>query len=359
MALAKGSGRHRRLAHAAITVAMGVTVLSRSCGPSSAFRFDLLGGVRPKHAETEAEVEAKRQEAEEKEREKQRQKEADEEAKQKQAEEEKERKRRRRELIEKEADAVKQARLVAHRPLNSFEERRVRRQVRSEFLGGGGLQVDDGHKDDWAQPLKPEIKAQLDDAVRFFAETMRVPAALIGSAALGMLFLPPTKFGWRKEDHPQPEVFDILYRAYVILTAATFCLELTTVLETSNAHVQLLELGRHGLALEPTAMDLIMANLEFEYLVCSLSFTGGVVCFMLATLCRVLAVFVGAHRSLASEPELCFVVATMMLSFLLWWLHLVNMRIMEFANFGAMIQRLLFFSFGCWGTKVHSKRVHP
>lgn len=50
----------------------------------------------------------------------------------------------------------------------------------------------------------------------------------------------------------------------MILAAATICLELTTVLETSNAHVQLLELGRHGLALEPTAMDLIMANLEFE-----------------------------------------------------------------------------------------------
>ena len=48
----------------------------------------------------------------------------------------------------------------------------------------------------------------------------------------------------------------------MILAASTICLELTTVLETSNAHVQLLELGRHGrLALEPTAMDLIMANM--------------------------------------------------------------------------------------------------
>ena len=41
----------------------------------------------------------------------------------------------------------------------------------------------------------------------------------------------------------------------MLLAAATICLELTTVLETSNAHVQLLELGRQGLALEPTAMD--------------------------------------------------------------------------------------------------------
>ena len=49
----------------------------------------------------------------------------------------------------------------------------------------------------------------------------------------------------------------------MILASSTICLELTTVLETSNAHVQLLELGRHGrLALEPTAMDLIMANMD-------------------------------------------------------------------------------------------------
>jgi hypothetical protein len=48
----------------------------------------------------------------------------------------------------------------------------------------------------------------------------------------------------------------------VILAASTICLELTTVLETSTAHVQLLELGRHGrLALEPTALDLFMAKM--------------------------------------------------------------------------------------------------
>ncbi|CAE7668947.1 TBC1D13, partial [Symbiodinium pilosum] len=303
--------------------------------------------------------EAKRQEAEEKEREKekekqekQREKEAEEEpitlpheAKRKRAEEEEERKRKQKELIEKEADAVKRARLAAHRPLNSFEERRVRRQVRSEVLGGGGLQVDDGHKDDWTQPLKPEIKAQLDDAVKFFSDTMRVPAALIGSAALGMLFLPPKKFGWCGDVEPQPEVFDFLYRAYVILTAATLCLELTAVLETSNAHVQLLELGRHGLALEPTAMDLIMANLEFEYLVCSLSFLGGVVCFMLATMCRVLVVFNYTRRSLPREPELCFVVATMMFLLLL----VARFRSGEMGIMGYVALLVSFISLGAAG----------
>ncbi|CAE7944335.1 unnamed protein product [Symbiodinium sp. KB8] len=342
MALRTRPRRHGHL----MSVAAGVIVLCRSLSPDAPLSFDLLGQKKStaKQADLEAkqaELEAKRKEAEEKEHEKQRQKEAEEDAKRKQAEEEEERKRRRKELIEKETDAVRQAQKAAHRPLNSYEERRIRRQVRSEFLGGGGLQVDDGHKDDWAQPLKPEMKAQLEDAVRFFSETMRVPAALIGSAALGMLFLPPWKFGWCKDDRPQLEVFEFLYRAYVILTAATFCLELTTVLETSNAHVQLLELGRHGLVLEPTAMDLIMANLEFEYLVCSLSFLCGVVCFMLSTMCRVLVVFICADGPLPGEPDLCFTVAAMMLSFLLWWLHLVNMRIMEFQNFGAMIHRFL------------------
>ncbi|CAJ1364981.1 unnamed protein product [Effrenium voratum] len=287
------------------------------------------------------ELEAKKREEEEKQKEKQREKEEEERIKQKQAEQEEERKRKLKELAEAETDAVKRARKEAGRPLNSFEERRVRRQARSEILGGWTQLELPTQKEDWAKPLKPEVKAQLDDAVRFFSDTMRVPAALIGSAALGMLFLPPTKFAWSKEEYHHYQMFDFLYRAYVIFTSAALCMELTTVLETSNAHVQLLELGRHGLALEPTAMDLIMANLEFEYLVCSLSFLGGVVCFILATLSRVLVVFSYGKGVLPREPDLCMVVAGMMLSSLLWWLHLVNMRILEFPNFGKMIYRFL------------------
>ena len=48
--------------------------------------------------------------------------------------------------------------------------------------------------------------------MRFFSDTMRVPAALIGSAALGMLFLPPTKFAWSKEEYHHYQMFDFLYR---------------------------------------------------------------------------------------------------------------------------------------------------
>ncbi|CAK9067305.1 Reticulocyte-binding protein 2 homolog a [Durusdinium trenchii] len=144
--------------------------------------------------EKEKEIEAKRIAAEEREKEKQRKKDEEEAMKRQQALEEQERKRKLKELAEVEIEAVKKARQAARRPLNSFEERRVRRQARSEFAGGGGLQL--GQQDDWAKPLKPEVKTQLDDAVRFFSETMFTPAALIGSAALGLLFMPPAKFSF-------------------------------------------------------------------------------------------------------------------------------------------------------------------
>lgn len=58
-----------------------------------------------------------------------------------------------------ESEAVRRARRLARRPLNSFEERRVRRQARSEFAGGANLQL--GQQDDWPKPLKPEVKEQL------------------------------------------------------------------------------------------------------------------------------------------------------------------------------------------------------
>ncbi len=71
-------------------------------------------------------------------------------------------------------------------------------------------------------------------------------------------------FSQKKEQSPKT-ILPNDAEVYVILASSTICLELTTVLETSNAHVQLLELGRHGrLALEPTAMDLIMANMDRE-----------------------------------------------------------------------------------------------
>ena len=75
------------------------------------------------------ELEAKKREEEEKQKEKQREKEEEERIKQKQAEQEEERKRKLKELAEAETDAVKRARKEAGRPLNSFEERRVRRQA--------------------------------------------------------------------------------------------------------------------------------------------------------------------------------------------------------------------------------------
>merc|ERR1711920_148724 len=138
----------------------------------------------------------------------------------------------------------------------------------------------------------------------------------------------------------QNESFICLWRLWVILTAATFCLEFTVVLATSNAHAQLLELGRHSLSVEPTAMDLIMSHIEFEYLTCSLTFLFGILSFMLATLCRWLAMFkIADSRRMAKEPEVSDVVTGMMLCALFWWIHLANSRYMEFPNVGAMVHR--------------------
>eukprot|EP00930_Biecheleria_cincta_P105254 TRINITY_DN9787_c0_g1_i1.p1 TRINITY_DN9787_c0_g1~~TRINITY_DN9787_c0_g1_i1.p1 ORF type:complete len:417 (+),score=76.16 TRINITY_DN9787_c0_g1_i1:47-1252(+) len=236
-------------------------------------------------------------------------------------------------VLEEEALAKKRHELK--RPLNRFEMRRERRRVRSAFSGG----VELPGMQDFPEQLRPEVKAQLDDAVRFFSETMRVPAVLLASSALGSLFIP----GWAmdKEENPS-RMFRTLRRFYFLLTVATFCLELTAVLVTSNAHAQLLELGRAGLTLEPTSLDLIMTYLEFDYLCCSMSFMGGVIAFMLATLCRMLAVFRYSRTlRVPQEQRLSAAMASMLVATLLWWVHLINVRLTEFDNLGEMALRLM------------------
>jgi hypothetical protein len=52
-----------------------------------------------------------------------------------------------------------------------------------------------------------------DDAVRFFSQTMFTPAALIGSAALGLLFLQPAKFAFCNPRDQPYSIFQFLYRA--------------------------------------------------------------------------------------------------------------------------------------------------
>eukprot|EP00440_Ansanella_granifera_P051001 gb/GFBE01055279.1/.p1 GENE.gb/GFBE01055279.1/~~gb/GFBE01055279.1/.p1 ORF type:complete len:423 (+),score=65.89 gb/GFBE01055279.1/:1-1269(+) len=353
--------RRRRLVPLAALAFLAVLCLVLSFGTSASAVFDwssgagaavvLLGRGGSNQAEKRRQEELKAEKRKQKEEEmriiqeeeeekRRKQKEEEEAAKRKQKEEEQEAKRKQQALKDAEDEAVTRARLQARRPLNSFEERRVRRQVRSEFLGGAPSMDVDRQRADWSTPLRPEVKGQLDDAVKFFADTMRVPAILIGSAALGMLFVPPFKWACYKESTEQRPLLLLLWRLYVILATATLCTELTTVLGTSNAHVQLLELGRSGLALEPSAMDLIMAHIEFEYLTCSLSFLTGVICFMLAIFCRVCGFFNCSEGSrMPRQPELCVVVGGMILSSLLWWLHLTNVRMMEFSNFGAMSSR--------------------
>eukprot|EP00931_Biecheleriopsis_adriatica_P102382 TRINITY_DN7735_c0_g4_i1.p1 TRINITY_DN7735_c0_g4~~TRINITY_DN7735_c0_g4_i1.p1 ORF type:complete len:381 (+),score=83.43 TRINITY_DN7735_c0_g4_i1:26-1144(+) len=240
----------------------------------------------------------------------------------------------RKQLKERTEEALRLKRQELARPLNRFEERRERRRVRS-ILASGAVELPG--LEDFPNRIKPEVKAQLDDAVKFFSETMRVPAVLIASAALGSLFLP----GWAMdaEENPSPQ-FNTCRRLYLMLTVLTFCLMLTAVVVTSNAHAQLLELGRAGLTLEPTAMDLIMSCLEFEYLSCSLSYIFGVMAFMLANLSRMLAVFRYATTLRAArEPNLFGSMSTAVLATLLWWVHLINVRLTEYSNIGEMVAR--------------------
>lgn len=221
--------------------------------------------------------------------------------------------------------------------LNPYEERRVRRRFRSEQTGGGATH-DPQTQDHWRH-TSADVRKQLDDAVRFFSDTMRVPATLIASAAISTLFLPPWAFDGEREPS---RMFLFLWRCFMLFTTSTFCFELTAVLVTSNVHAQLLELGRAGVSPEPTAIDFIMSHVEFEYLTCLLSFLGGLMAFMLATLCRITAVF-RCSRTLEAPRELrlSLAVSGFIVASLLWWLHLTNVRLVEFRNVGQMLWRFL------------------
>lgn len=65
--------------------------------------------------------------------------------------------------------------------------------------------------------------ATKDDAVRFFSQTMFTPAALIGSAALGLLFLPPAKFAFCDPQQQPYRIFQFLYRATWISKFSVGC----------------------------------------------------------------------------------------------------------------------------------------
>jgi len=240
-------------------------------------------------------------------------------------------------LASEEEAAITRLRRKLKRPLNRFEERRVRNRIRSQF--GDKLGIAEKSIGDWPAPMQPQVKGQLDDSVKFFSETMRVPAVLLASSALGSLFLAP----WAMDDDRTVSAnMRLCKRACTFLTAATFCQMLTAVFVTANAHAKLLELGRAELTLEPTAMDMIMAHIEFEYLTCHLSFIGGVMSFVLATLCRVLAVF-RFSKALESrhDPQFGLAVAILMSAVLFWWLHLANSRLIEFNNLGEMAWRYI------------------
>ena len=102
-----------------------------------------LGRSEEQRRAKEAELEAKRLAAEEKEKEKQRQKEEEELRKRQVAQEEEEEKRKLKELAQIEAEAVRKAKQAARRPLNSFEERRVRRQATKTTWDLWGMGADE------------------------------------------------------------------------------------------------------------------------------------------------------------------------------------------------------------------------
>ncbi|CAK0888381.1 unnamed protein product, partial [Prorocentrum cordatum] len=150
-------------------------------GPGPALSLPQLPGLRTKELQKQAEEAERARQKEEEERRKEEEKEAEKERlRQEEAEKKAEEKRRReeveeaerkrQELLEMEEKALKKAQARARRPLNPYEERRVRRQVRSQMAGGApggvtlarkqkGIWALAGRADDGGRPPKPEVKA--------------------------------------------------------------------------------------------------------------------------------------------------------------------------------------------------------
>jgi len=204
------------------------------------------------------------------------------------------------------------------------------------------------------------VSKQLDQAAAYFSNSMRVPAALIAGQAGNMLFR-LTELGTAQRSPtsapPGPtsfrsRVYIALWRTHFLLISYTVCSQLTAVLLCSTAHAQILDIGRDELALEPTALDLIIRHVEFEYVTVRIAFFSGMVTFLLGIAARAVASLGAAPKrsTVTGKREflLSAALGTMLAATLAWWMHIYNEDLTNFTGMWHLLRRFALLARTRW-----------
>jgi len=207
---------------------------------------------------------------------------------------------------------------------------------------------------DWHQPLPDPVNKQLDQAVAYFSNSMRVPAALVAAQAATVLFRltePPPNI--RKDDantmalpavtSARFKIYSALWRAHLLLIVFTVCAQLTAVLVCSTAHAQILDISRDELALEPTALELIIRHVEFEYVTVRLAFFSGLIAFLLALGARIAAALGARPRNSVTTGQrellLCAALVCMLGATLTWWINIYCEEMTKYTGVWHLVRR--------------------
>jgi len=208
---------------------------------------------------------------------------------------------------------------------------------------------------DWGKPLPETIRKQVDQAANFFSNSVRVPAALIAGQAGQLLYKLTDLPAVRIQDNEirlaplkqslRARIYVTLWRVHVLLLIYTVCAQMTSVVLCSTAHSQILDISREEIALEPTALDLIMRHVEFEYVSVRIMFITGLAAFVLAIAVRGIASLGAAQRGdlITAQREVCLMAAfvAMFLSTLCWWIHVYNEDMTHFDNLWELFARFI------------------
>eukprot|EP00930_Biecheleria_cincta_P025089 TRINITY_DN17897_c0_g1_i1.p1 TRINITY_DN17897_c0_g1~~TRINITY_DN17897_c0_g1_i1.p1 ORF type:complete len:318 (-),score=40.72 TRINITY_DN17897_c0_g1_i1:95-1048(-) len=207
---------------------------------------------------------------------------------------------------------------------------------------------------DWHVEMPSSVARQLDQAITYFSNSIRVPAALIAGQAGNMLTrlteLPTAhraattgRAGVAPKWSLRERIYVTLFRVHLVLISYTVVAELTAMLLSSTAHSQILDIGRDELSLEPTALDLIMRHVEFEYLAVRVFFISGIAAFLLAVFVRILATLgAGPQGSTITgkrELVLCAALCGMLVSTLAIWGHIYNDEMENFQGVWHLLRR--------------------
>jgi len=196
---------------------------------------------------------------------------------------------------------------------------------------------------DLGADLPATVVRQLDQASLYFSHSVYLSAVLIAWQAGNMLHrltelgaaqrAPAAPLAEERPSSLRARIYVALWRMHFLLTSYTVCAQLTAVLFCSNAHAQILDISRDELALEPTALDLIIRHVEFEYVTVRIAFFSGLVTFLLAIATRAAAsLSAGPRRSTVTgkrELLLCAALGAMIVSTLAWWAHVYSEEMMH------------------------------